>query len=290
MEYICFESSLIERKAKAEAKKISETLLVKIGKKNFVSKEGANKIIKLRIHSSYFTNKDLEDLKYFPNLKLLEIFSFNVTQLHNIPILEKLETFCLRLGETSLDLSPLENFGNLKKIDFEGCGITDLSPLSKLKKLKSVKLSYNKINDLSGLQNSKSITELKLYCNQIEDISALASFKKLKELQIQNNRITDITPLGECKELRILYIWSNKISDIKPLSECNQLNKLEIFKNNIQSAEPIRNMTNLEYITTDRDDKFNILNSNFEQSVAKVYSNGFDREGYEIFVFKKQIK
>jgi len=54
MEYIRFESSIIERKVKAEVGKISKTLLVKISNKNFVSKEGASKISKIRIHSSDF--------------------------------------------------------------------------------------------------------------------------------------------------------------------------------------------------------------------------------------------
>jgi len=95
MEYIVFDSKIVERKARAELKKSSDAFFVKMGRTNFVSLEGAKQITKIRIHSSDFTNEDLKDLKYFTELKLLEVFSFNLTDFRNIPALEKLETFCV---------------------------------------------------------------------------------------------------------------------------------------------------------------------------------------------------
>ena len=99
MEYITFDSEIVEKKAKSELKRLPdwESFFVKVGRRNFVTHEGAQKIKKIRIYSSDFINKDLIDLKYFPNLKLLDIRSFGLTDLQNAPLLEKLESLSVVL-------------------------------------------------------------------------------------------------------------------------------------------------------------------------------------------------
>jgi len=212
MEYINFKSKLIEKKAKSELKKISEDYFVQVGRSKYISYEGVKQISKLRIHSSDFTNDDLKDLKYFTGLKQLEVFSFDLTDLQNIPLLESLESICLRLGDVSIDLRPLEYFRSLKKIDIEGCGIENLEPLSNLSKLNSVRLGYNNICDLSGLQNLKSMKELYLHCNKIEDISPLDNLEKISDLRLESNRITDLNPLKKLKRLKTLNLYNNEIN------------------------------------------------------------------------------
>jgi Leucine-rich repeat (LRR) protein len=289
MEYINFKSSILEKKAKSEVKRISETFLIKVGNRTFVSKEGSEKVTKIRIHSSDFINDDLKELAYFPQLKVLEIFSFGITDLSNIPLLKQLETICLRSGKISMDLKPIEIFSNLKKIDIEGCRITDLSPLSNLRKLRSLNLGFNDISDLSALHDLVSVTELVLNTNRITDITPISTMKKLKTLCLEGNKITDISSLEGQKKLKTLCLHGNEILDITPLASCENLVKLEIYKNKIESAEPILHLPHLEYVVTDSNIVFEPLSDYFEKTTSKVFNGVSDKTGYEIWVFRKRI-
>lgn len=203
---IVFESKIVEAKAKAELKKASVEL-EKVGRSSVVSTEDAKRITKMRIHSSEFKNEDLKDLKYFTELKLLEIFSFGLTDLQNLPPLEGLETLCIRWGDNPpIDPTPLMNCPRLKKLDWEGVLFTDTQSLSLLKKLRVLNLSYCRIDDLEFLRDLTSLTELKLCANRITDVSVLAGLKKLKIVNLQGNPITDITPLKSLPLLEYLLV------------------------------------------------------------------------------------
>jgi internalin A len=312
MEYIIFDSKIVEKKAKAELKKIADGLFVKVGRTDFVSLEGAKQITKIRIHSSDFTNEDLKDLRYFTELKLLEIFSFNLTDLQHIPSLEKLESLCIRSDSVTIDLKPLTKLVRLKKLDLEGLYFEDLAPLSTLKKLKRLKLSCCKISDLTFLRDLTSITELRLEANSISDISPLANLKKLKELYFTDNHITDLNPLKSLTSLKILYLNENLIVDIKPitrlealetldisgnkikditcLEKCINLSSLSISRNRITSIETLFHLKKLNFLSTDKHKLFEPLSSIFEnKTVLKVGIGRFsERTEYECYAFSER--
>ena len=312
MEYITFESKIVEKKAKSELKKISDNFFVKIGRTNFVSFEGAKQITKIRIRSSDFTNEDFKDLKYFTELKLLELFSFNITSFQNIPTLEKLETLCVRVGDNAtFDLKPLAKLVRLKKIDLEGLSFEDLEPLSSFKKLKFLNLSYCKISDLTFLKDLTSITELELNANLINDISPLSNLKKLKELSFSGNRIIDLNPLKSLTSLRKLHLENNEIVDLKPLEglksletlylsinkindiicleKCENLKTLTIDGNRIASIETLLKFKKLSFLSTDKCELFEPLSSVFEEkTVLQVCTgNALDGKRYECYAFKR---
>ncbi len=295
MEYITFKSEIIERKAKSELKKLPdwESFFTKVGRRNFVTPEGAQKIIKLRIYSSDFTNNDLSDLKYFSNLKLLDIRSFGLTDLQNAPLLEKLEGLSLSIGNHVIDLTELEKFPNLKSLEMGD--IKNLQSLSNLKKLRTIELYTSGIRDISCLSELHSITCLALGGNEIEDLSPLVGLKNLKKLSLNANRINDLTPLSGLKNIKILSLYNNQISDILPLSElvslekiylgenkiqdisalsnCKNLQTIEIFGNPLLSIEPLLRLEYLESIATDTGEIYESLASKFEKRVG-IRSNG----------------
>jgi len=314
MEYITFESKIVEKKAKSELKKISDNFFVKVGRTNFVSFEGAKQITKIRIRSSNFTNEDLKDLKYFTELKLLELFSFNLTSFQNIPALEKLETLCIRVGDNStFDLEPLEKLARLKKLDLEGLYFENLESLSSLKKLKNLNLSYCNISDLTFLKDLTSITELELKANLINDILPLSNLKKLKELHLSGNRIIDLNPLKSLTSLRklnlenneivdlkplerlesleTLYLSINKINDITCLEKCKTLKTLTIDGNRITSIETLLKLKKIRFLCTDKCRLFEPLSSVFEDKTVLQVCTGNALEGrkYECYAFKKNI-
>jgi Leucine-rich repeat (LRR) protein len=311
MEYISFESKIVETKAKSELKKMpdSESYFVKVGRRNFITQEGAQKITKMRIYSSDFTNNDLDDLKYFVNLKLLDIRSFGLTDLQNAPSLEKLESISLSIGDNVLDLTDLEKFQNLRSVDMGD--VINPQALSGLKKLRTVDLYKIGTNDLSCLKELKFLTHLRLGGNKIEDLSPLEDLKKLKELRLNGNRISDLYPLRELKNLKILSLHGNRIGDISPLTElvsleklylgtnnirdisalshCKNLRTIEIFGNSLSSIEPLMNLELLESIATDTGDIYKPLASKFDMHTG-VRSEGSCLNESEFLGFIRQKK
>ena len=312
MGYITFDSEIVEKKAKSELKKLPEweSFFAKVGRRNFITPEGAQKVTKIRIYSSDFTNDDLDDLKYFVNLKLLDIRSFGLTDLQNAPLLEKLESLSISTGNHAIDLTDLKKFPNLKSLEMGD--VKNLQSLSNLKKLRTIELYTSGISDISCLSELHFITRLVLGGNEIEDLSPFASLKKLKELRLNGNRISDLTPLRGLKNIKTLSLCYNQIHDISPLSElvslekiyfgenkiqnisalsnCENLRVIEIFGNPLLSIEPLLCLKHLESIATDTGEIYEPLSSKFEKR-AGIRTNGNVcgvHEEYEYWGFTKK--
>jgi len=315
MEYITFDSEIVEKKAKLEVKKLpdSESFFVKVGRCNFLTPEGAQKISKIRIYSSDFTNNDLSDLQYFVNLKTLDIRSFGLTDLQNAPLLEKLEHLSISVGNQVIDLTDLAKFPNLKSlemgdiknlqslsnlkklqtINLSTSGISDISCLSKLHSIKYLALDGNEIKDLSPLAGLGKLKELRLNGNRISDLTPLSGLKNIKTLSLHNNQISDISPLSELDSLEKIYLGENKIQDISALSNCKHLRAIELFGNPLLSVEPLLRLEHLESIATDTGKIYEPLFSKFEKRTG-IRTNGYVssvRKEYKYWGFsKKSVK
>ena len=133
------------------------------------------------------------------------------------------------------DLSGLEAFTNLEKLEFPTNQITDLTPLAKLTKLKY--LVFNKINehgtkplDLTPLANLTNLEYLDMAKNHIADLSPIKNLTKLTYLNFIQNDITSIEPLRNLKSLKELYPRANNIKDISPLQGLTNLTDRPNFK------------------------------------------------------------
>lgn len=133
------------------------------------------------------------------------------------------------------DLSGLEAFTNLEKLEFPTNQITDLTPLAKLTKLKH--LVFNKINehgtkplDLAPLANLTNLEYLDMAKNHIADLSPIKNLTKLTYLNFIQNDITSIEPLRNLTSLTRLYPRANNIKDISPLQGLTKLTEKPNFK------------------------------------------------------------
>jgi Leucine-rich repeat (LRR) protein len=75
-----------------------------------------------------------------------------------------------------IDLSPLAELKNLKRLDLWSTEVTDLSPLAELKMLKELELQQSQVSDLSPLFELKNLSYLGLMTTPVSD-------KQVQELQ-----------------------------------------------------------------------------------------------------------
>ncbi len=121
----------------------------------------------------------------------------------------------LYLGEGGIQVEELEECTYLYLVDK---GIKNISGLEHFKNLQRLDLGGNEISDLSPLASLVNLEILSLGRNRITDVSPLASLTKLKVLHLYNNDITDVTPLASLIYLETLSLSNNQITDISPLA------------------------------------------------------------------------
>ena len=133
------------------------------------------------------------------------------------------------------DLTGLEKFIKLTKLELADNNIENITILSDLKELESLGLKNNKITDIDSLSNLEKITWLNISYNGIEDIEVLSNLKKLKELHMEKNPISDISAL-EKLPLEWLSADNCKIEDISPLNTNLSLETTSFFNQKISKT------------------------------------------------------
>ena len=223
--------------------------------------------------------KDISALKYFINLRELDIEFNAVADIRVLEQLQKLELLKLR-GNAISDLSPIAGLENLSVLQLQYNQIADVSPLAGLKNLKDVWLSGNTITDYSPLKDIYPNLRQKdfdiIIADDVPDEPIVISDPKLetalrKALGIQDEPITqkdayqiqslqlsseqhsdtafsDITALSYFVNLRELYMDGNNISDLSPLSNLTKLKVLTFEWNKVSDISPLAGLTQLEQL------------------------------------------
>lgn len=148
-------------------------------------------------------------------------------------------------GKNITDISGVECFAGLTKLDLYDNAITDISPLKNLVGLISLGLSANDISDISPLSGLINLQTLALHTNSIIDIQALGGMINLNELFLFNNKVTNISALKDLIKLSRLELGGNNVSDISPLAGMGMMNQLGLNDNKISNLAALAKLTGL---------------------------------------------
>ena len=104
-----------------------------------------------------------------------------------------------------LDLEPLSNLTNLRKLTIRDSNIDNLEPLRKLVNLRELNLSGNRISDIGAIVNLVELEKLDVTYNPISDFEPLRRLVKLREFRL------DITSAKLESNLRLFTkLWGLK--------------------------------------------------------------------------------
>ena len=120
-------------------------------------------------------------------------------------------------GSQIADLSGIEHFINLKRLDISFNKIKDVKKLSGLTRLEYLKAFGNQISNVAPLKDLVNLNNLNIGGNKLTKIDALAGLTKLTQLYLNDNKLTSIGALTEMKDLSILHLNNNKIKDFSPI-------------------------------------------------------------------------
>lgn len=166
---------------------------------------------------SYNVIRDMEPVKYCPNLVELCKLTWTSFRLHSSPIFVfKFTPFFYTLTPLCCFMFPEQN------ADLANNKIKDIKGLSMLSKLRKVDLGANRIRvipqSIAGGDEEeelpKSLEELWLGKNKIEMIQGLQNLTNLKRLDVQANRLTTVEGLSsQVDTLEELYLSHNAIDN-----------------------------------------------------------------------------
>ncbi|XP_074644110.1 leucine-rich repeat and guanylate kinase domain-containing protein-like isoform X2 [Tubulanus polymorphus] len=144
------------------------------------------------------------------------------------------------------DLSILEEYIHLQRIEIPYNEISDLTSLGNIPFLLELDASNNKITKLLDFKAPRNLKEVDLSFNLIEEMADLSAHHYLMKLNVDNNNIQKIQGLQNCMRLKHLSLAHNQIEKIEGLDKL-PVTYLNLRYNKIRKIEQ---MTSLRYIQT----------------------------------------
>ena len=158
------------------------------------------------------TSKDLEVLKYCPDLLALDLGHQALTDLSKIPeYLPELRLLIIADNQVS-DLSPLANLKHLHYLEIFVNRVKDLSPLAGLRELVDVNISYNPISDITPLLNSPMMQRIWLESTKVSQSGVdqlRAAYPEAKIVNIGKGSVDQGWRYGNARYEQMMNMWFN---------------------------------------------------------------------------------
>lgn len=177
------------------------------------------------------------DLKRFKNVKTLDIYKIDVTNIIGIQ----------RLRSQIEELTCMYNMEDLNDI-LAKCG-GDLSSSNLWSELKKANFSHNRISDIgNSLELTLWLNRLDLSHNQLKSIEFINSLPNLKYLNISYNKLEKVPRFrGQiCKRLQILLLNNNFIEDLSGLFGLSTLTQLDLSQNCVTDHQTLLALSHLQ--------------------------------------------
>lgn len=146
------------------------------------------------------------------------------------------------------DLTGIEYFTSVFKIDASANNLTTLPDLSGNTNLKYLYLNYNKLSDVGFLVNNTNLHQIQLFNNQLTHFPALPGFTQLQQLFLSNNKISTIDDVSSLVNLLDLQIGNNLLDSLPDLSKNTNLLSLHFHKNKIKDVSDLMYLPKLETV------------------------------------------
>lgn len=254
------------------------------------------------------SEKDVERLAFFKNLKVIDARKCDTPQLLNgflaahpdVRLNQPITLLGREFGteDEIVDLrgknytlnqvmealnEALPKMHSLKKIDMCGCGLSDAEMEKLCAAYPDIKfvwmihfVKWYVRTDAVIFSTLNSIG--KSVYTQYDYAPLLKYCNDLVALDLGHSRITDISGVASMKKLRAVILTDNKVTDISAFAELKDLEFIEMnATNKIKSLEPLRALQNLRFI--------NIWASNEATDLSPLYNH----EKLEIAIFHKTV-
>ena len=197
--------------------------------------------------SAGWKGDDISFLRELPNLRGVEIYSWNVKDLTPLQALKGLEYLGLQCEFTKAP--DFSGFGGLKickllwrpkaKTIFSCRGLSllnivnypseDLTDIDNMKDLKRLQLTSKKLVSLTGIEKLVSLSILDLAgCSRLVTLSGVEKCQQVETVELEGcKKVHDVSLLGELGKVKSLALTDcGKIRSLQPLANCPLLEEI----------------------------------------------------------------
>ncbi|XP_065868924.1 uncharacterized protein [Euphorbia lathyris] len=136
------------------------------------------------------------------------------------------------------DVSCLNQFSNLEKLDLASNNLTSLEGLRLCINLKWLSVVQNKLQSLKGIEKLSKLTVLNAGKNKLRSMDEVRSLVSLRALILNDNEIVSICKLNNIKELNTIVLSRNPIREIgEALVEVKSITKLSLSNCHLQAID-----------------------------------------------------
>ncbi len=139
-----------------------------------------------------------------------------------------------------------ENLHRLVENDqlvFNDAPVNDLSVLNEFVRLTRIDFSATAIRIIPPLDNLKQLKTLRAVNGPLQHIETLEDFTELEELDISNTPVDDLKPIGDLINLRVVNCAGTQIRKIDPLEKLDNLESFDCSNTRVKRLDPLMNLS-----------------------------------------------
>ncbi|MGN6645009.1 MAG: leucine-rich repeat domain-containing protein [Cytophaga sp.] len=126
-----------------------------------------------------------------------------------------------------------------------GAGISDLTGIEYFSSVYKIDASFNSLTTIPDISNTVNLKYLYLNYNQITTLPDLSALKNLLELQLNNNKLVSLPPLNALTSLDYLFLTTNKLTILPDISALTNIRYILIGDNPFTSLPDFSPNANL---------------------------------------------
>lgn len=273
--------------------------------------------------------KDLSDLKYFYNLRVLELKTVSVDNLSPIKNLKHLEKLVLsgldiktldslkrlHLSDITLQNLPLLSIDSLvhleklQKLKLQGIPVPSIQIIAAAKNLEMLDLEDMDINDLEVLKDlpnlssisikrvkmpyAISLNELGRYQNvSLSDMEVEGQIDSqyIKTLSLEYIDLEDRTDCLKADDLKSLTLNHCGLKDLTLLHNLTKLESLSVAENEIQNIDSLEDFTELKSLSLEDNPIVDLSPISTLRNIEKLDLSGIDFRGQENLISKMSLR
>ncbi len=172
--------------------------------------------------SSIARIKDISALKYFKNLKSLNLSYNLIEDLSPLAEMKNLEALYYFDASSVKNFSVLAELTNMLDIIIHSDTFTnaDMQSMSGMTNIELLWISAGKeLTNISVVQNFKKLYKLNIENSGVSDISSVSGITSLVEMSLRGSHVSDISPLKDLVNLKTLLLEGCPVTDYSPIKD-----------------------------------------------------------------------
>lgn len=165
--------------------------------------------------------KGIDALKYFKNLKSLDLSYHMIEDLSPLAGMKNLEALYIFEARSVKDFSALAELTNMLDLIITADTFSD-ADMQYLAGMTNIEMLWiqggDKLTDISVVANFNKLYKLNIENSGVTDISAAAGITSLVEMSLRGSQVSDVSPLKGLVNLKSLLLEGCPITDYSPLS------------------------------------------------------------------------